>query len=102
SGGASNSRIDRCVDRLMQNAPALKAGAEAQTRRYARDTYCARFENKGWIYADGALSIEAQKWLDAGATCAVGTAARPATTVACATAAMGGTQVLDCALLHIV
>jgi hypothetical protein len=83
---------------MEQNA----SGANVtQARRYARDTYCARFDENGWVYADGALSIKAQKWLDAGAACAASDADDPATTMPC-TKEAASTQVLDCALLHIV
>jgi hypothetical protein len=87
---------------MEQNAPGVDAGTSDQARRYVRDTYCARFDESGWVYADGALSIEAQKWLDAGATCAAGNEGDPVTTVPCTTTEAAGTQVLDCALLHIV
>jgi hypothetical protein len=101
-GDASRSRVERCVDRLMEwNASGVNAGINAQARRYVRDTYCARFDENGWVYADGALSIEAQKWLDAGATCAASQAGDPGTTAPCTTTEAGA-QVLDCALLHIV
>jgi hypothetical protein len=86
---------------MEQNAPAVDAGTSDQARRHVRDTYCARFDENGWVYADGALSIEAQKWLDAGATCAVGDAGDSVATVPCTTTE-AGTQILDCALLHIV
>jgi hypothetical protein len=103
STSTSGNRVERCVDRLMeQNAPGVNADTDAQARRYVRDTYCARFDENGWVYADGALSIEAQKWLDAGATCAVGDAGDSVATVPCTTTEAAGTQVLDCALLHIV
>jgi hypothetical protein len=103
STSTSGGRVERCVDRLMeQNAPGVDAGTSDQARRYVRDTYCARFDENGWVYADGALSIEAQKWLDAGATCAVGDAGDSVATVPCTTTEAAGTQILDCALLHIV
>ena len=105
-GAASTStgggRVERCVDRLMEHAPGVDAGTSDQARRYVRDTYCVRFDEDGWVYADGALSIEVQKWLDAGATCAAGDAGGSVTTVPCTTTEAAGTQVLDCALLHIV
>jgi hypothetical protein len=86
---------------MEQNAPGANAETDAQARRYDRDTYCARFDENGWVYADGALSIEAQNWLDMGAACAANDADGPATTMPC-TKEAAGTQVLDCALLHIV
>jgi hypothetical protein len=95
-------RVEGCVDRLREQAPGVDSDTDAQARRYARDTYCARFDENGWVYADGALSIEAQEWLDAGAACAASDADDSGTTVPCTTTQAAGTQVLDCALLHIV
>ena len=99
---ASGSRIKRCVDRLLENASAPNETMDARARRYARDTYCARFAKNGWIYSNGALSIAAQKWLDAGTTCVGSSPGSPATTMPCSDDSGGGIQTLDCALLHIV
>jgi hypothetical protein len=87
---------------MEQNEPGVNADTNAQARRYVRDTYCARFDENGWVYADGALSIEAQKWLDARATCTASDAGDSVTTVPCTTTEAASTQVLDCAVLHIV
>lgn len=97
-------RIERCVDRLLRNTTTQNAADEEETRRYARKTYCARFEENGWVYEDGAVSIAAQTWLDNGATCARGSEGEPpTTTVPCdVERSTGGVEKLDCALLHIV
>ena len=86
---------------MEQNALGVNAGTNEQARRYVRDTYCARFDENGWVYADGALSIEAQKWLEAGAACAASDTGDPTKTIPCTTEA-AGTELLDCALLHVV
>jgi hypothetical protein len=86
---------------MEQSAPGVNAGTDAQARLYVRDTYCARFDENGWVYKDGAVSIDAQKWLDAASACAASQAGDPVTTV-CTTTEAVGTRVLDCALLHIV
>ena len=85
---AATSHIDKCIDRLLSRATTSGA-TEQQVRRYVRDTYCALFEQNGWVYDDGALSIAAQTWLDNGETCSSGTR-----TVPCET------NIVDCALLH--
>jgi hypothetical protein len=97
---AAASRINRCVDRLMQHATTQSAVA----RRYVRGTYCARFEKKGWVYEDGALSIAAQTWLENGYTCttATGGSGELTTTVPCEPERSGGVRILECALLHVV
>jgi len=60
---AGAARIERCVKRLLEHAEVRSASTEEGLRRYIRDTYCARFERRGWIYDDGALSIAVQTWL---------------------------------------
>jgi len=99
---ATISRIERCVDRLLQDATTRDASEEEEARRYARNTYCARFERKRWIYEDGALSIAAQTWLEEGARCATGGEGEPTRTVSCEEERRAGVRTLDCALLHIV
>jgi hypothetical protein len=43
---AAMSRIELCVDRLLEAATTRDASKE-EARRYVRNTYCARFE-KEW------------------------------------------------------
>ena len=72
-------------------------------RRYAKNTYCAPFEQKGWVYDDGALSIAAQTWLDNGEECETEVAVTgaeesdrgPTQTIPCLQ-----TNSIDCAFLH--
>ncbi len=89
-------RIDTCVDRLLSRAPTSDAG-EQESRRYIRDTYCALFEQNGWVYEDGALTIAAQNWLDNGYAkeCSTSGETTPARTVPCE-----AERIIDCALLH--
>jgi hypothetical protein len=103
SGAEASSaaaRISKCVDRLL-TASTASGGSEQQVRRYIRDTYCALFEQNGWVYEDGALSIAAQKWLDKGGSCATGSDSEPTRTVHCEqTNRDRATRIIDCALLH--
>ena len=96
------SRTDRCVDRLLERTATQGAAEKEAARLYARNTYCVRFEQNGWIYDDGALSIAAQTWLERGGKCATASEGQPATTVSCAPEPSGGVLVLDCALLRVV
>ena len=99
---AATARINKCVDRLLSRST-TSGGSEQLVRRYAKDTYCAPFEQNGWVYADGALSIAAEKWLDNGGTCATSSDGKPPRTVPCEqTNGNTGTRVIDCALLHVV
>jgi hypothetical protein len=99
---ATTSRIERCVDRLLQAATTREASKE-EARRYVRNTYCARFEKEGWIYEDGALSIAAQRWLDEGARCARSGEGEPTRTVSCQEERLAaGDRTIDCALLRVV
>jgi hypothetical protein len=100
---AASSRVERCVDRLLRDTPTGSSTREAATRRYAREAYCAPFEQRGWVYDDGALGIAVQTWLDRGATCASAREGEPARTVPCEPErSTGGVRTLDCALLRIV
>ena len=96
----SDSRVERCIDRLLAGTNAASAGREL-VRRYTRDTYCNRFQQKGWIYRDGALKLAAQVWLQNG-TCAEGVAGQPAKVVPCKLERHGGVLTLDCGLLRVV
>jgi hypothetical protein len=95
-------RINRCVDRLLRQSTLQAVGDKEAARRYARKTYCRRFEQKGWIYQDGALAIAAQTWLEQQGTCAKGSEGEATKTVSCVPETRGGALILDCALLHIV
>jgi len=99
---AATARINKCVNRLLSRST-KSGGSEQLVRRYAKDTYCTPFEQHGWVYADGALSIAAQKWLDNGGTCATSSDGKPSRTVPCEqTNGNTGTRIIDCALLHVV
>ena len=52
---------ERCTERLLNSVNAQ--GAD-DARSYVRRTYCEPFASRGWVYEDGALSIDAQHWLD--------------------------------------
>ena len=97
----STRRVERCVDQLIAGTNVASAGREL-VRRYARDTYCNRFEQKGWIYPDGALKLAAQLWLQNGGTCAEGVAGQPAKVVPCKLERNSGVLTLDCGLLRVV
>jgi hypothetical protein len=101
TSSAANSRVERCVDRLMQHTRTQEVPDKEIARRYVRRTYCARFEKEGWVYEDGALRIAAQTWLDHGGTCATGVAGEPARTVPCEPERRGGVRIIECALLRV-
>lgn len=99
---AATARINECVDRLLSRST-TSGGSAQQVRRYAKDTYCAPFEQNGWVYEDGALSIAAQKWLDNGGKCATASEGKPTRTVPCEQTNRGtATRIIDCVLLHVV
>lgn len=99
SSAAVVARTERCVDRLLQRSRRQDAN-EAVLRRYARDTYCKRFERNGWIYSDGVLSIATHIWAETGGTCSRASVGEPARTVPCDEVRGSNPRVLDCALLH--
>ncbi|MGZ4357296.1 MAG: hypothetical protein ACXVRU_10840 [Gaiellaceae bacterium] len=97
---AAAAHIEKCVDGFLSRST-TSGGSEQQVRRYIRDTYCAPFEQNGWVYDDGALSIAAQKWLDNGGKCATASDTEPARTVPCEQMNRDtATRIIDCALLH--
>jgi hypothetical protein len=84
---------------LGQGNPEHRTVSEAVARAYVLRTYCRRFAGRGWVYADGALSIKAQEWLARGARCATGTEGGGIHEVPCKVVEDG---VLDCGMLHFV
>jgi len=97
---AATARISKCVDRLLSRST-TGGGSEQQVRRYAKGTYCVPFEQNGWIYEDGALSIAAQEWLVSAGECATGSDTEPTRTVSCEQGNDdAATRIIDCALLH--
>src|SRR5206468_6992996 len=75
---------------------------DAQLRRYVLHTYCSRFARKGWVYADGALSLDAQHWLVSGTQeqCATTDTAGRTTTTPCVHTEVP--RLIDCGMLHYV
>ncbi len=98
-GSKSTTREDRCVERMMARAEVK--GHRSEVEAYARRTYCAPFVGKGWVYADGTLSIDAQEWLVKGGTCATSENGQPSHTVPCEEMNAGSTTI-DCGMLHYV
>jgi hypothetical protein len=97
---ATASRSEACTNRFLDVANKSDAQAtQAQLRHYVEVTYCNRFAREGWVYKDGALSIDAQRWLIHGARCAAGTAGGSTRTIPCE-AVENGT--IDCAMLRFV
>ena len=99
--GREPPRVERCVERLLRGATTETDAA----RRYARVTYCAPFESRGWVYDDGALSIAAQRWLEEGGSeeCATAGEDGQSKTVPCEELEPPeGPRVIDCGLLRYV
>ena len=94
----SAARVERCVDRLLTNAP--DDARSSDVRRYARRTYCEPFERRGEIYDDGALSIGAYTWFERSAKCASASEGEPPTTVPCEELDRPGPRRVECALLR--
>ena len=96
---SSSGAVEKCVGRFLARVdPEVEADAGAEAlRAYIEETYCGTFARRGWVYDDGALSIEAHRWLEEGSECAEAEAGGTAKTVPCEEAEDG---VIDCALLH--
>jgi hypothetical protein len=93
------SRVERCTERFLAR---LEEGSEREAARgYVEETYCGRFEQRGWIYDDGALSIDA--YTKSGTeSCAQEEPGGAARTVPCDELEGDWPEVLDCALLRLV
>jgi hypothetical protein len=102
-GGHVSRRADRCADLFLRTAaPAKSQVTRAEIRRYILVTYCDRFAAKGWVYPDGALSIDAQRWLDRGTSesCSTSSPGGKSMTVPCSTLPRERPRIIDCGLLH--
>jgi hypothetical protein len=106
AGASAPAAVERCTERLLRNADVeeLAQAEQEAVRRYAETTYCSRFAERGWVYDDGTLSIEAHKWLEEGGEeeCWRATEpGEPASTVPCEELDAGGPKLIrDCALLR--
>lgn len=90
------SRVERCTERFLD-----RIGGGAEIRRYTERTYCGPFARKGWVYADGSLSINAQAYVLNGNACSseTSTPGGRTTTIPCDPRPL---EPLECALLHYV
>jgi hypothetical protein len=95
SDDTADSRVDRCVERLLSNA---EGGESDAARDYARRTYCGPFASRGWVYEDGALAIGAQNWLAAGGSeeCATAGEDGQSVTIPCE----DESRAINCAMLR--
>jgi len=91
-----NSRVERCTERFLD-----RIGGGAEVGRYVERTYCGPFARKGWVYADGTLSINAHLYLLNGYACTsvTSTPGGATTTIPCDPRPL---DPLECALLHYV
>ncbi len=98
--GAAEGRAGKCADLMTRLAPETHTQvSQKELRAYALRAYCRRFARNGWVYPDGAMSIDAQKWLVGGMRCATSTGAGGTTTVPCEVVEDAA---MDCAMLHYV
>ena len=98
--GRSVDRADKCADLMVRLAPKQRDNVpKAVVRDYALRAYCRKFATNGWVYADGAMSIDAQKWLVRGYRCGTSTTSGRTMTVPCEIVENG---TMDCAMLHYV
>ena len=96
------SAFEKCTERFLERVPEVE---RQEARRYVEVTYCTRFAERGWVYDDGALSIEAHEWLEASGEeeCVLATEpGEPARTVPCEDFDERGKMIRDCGLLHYV
>jgi hypothetical protein len=109
SGGGhsgATAKAASCTDRLLRAVKHTASHArEAEIRRYVEVTYCEPFARKGWVYADGSLSIKAQLWLVRGTRqeCSTSVPGGSDKSIPCARLSIGdGPRTIDCAILRFV
>jgi hypothetical protein len=66
SDAKTTARIERCTQRFVDR---IQTDRGAMVRSYIKGAYCGPFARKGWVYADGTLSIKAHLWLVNGYAC---------------------------------
>ncbi len=59
----ASSLVEKCTERFLERVPEAERQA---TRHYVEVTYCSPFAERGWVYDDGTLSIEAYEWAEEG------------------------------------
>jgi hypothetical protein len=94
------SRTERCTQRFLDR---IKSHS-GQIRSYVKTAYCGLFARRGWVYADGRLSIKAHLYVLNGYACTSLTLTPnggPGTKTPCnpRTAMLNP---LECAILHYV
>jgi hypothetical protein len=109
AGGHSQelaAATERCTDRFLATAKPASSATSLDPQRYVERTYCGPFAREGWVYDDGALSIEAHEWLIKGYTSSRGCAvASPPGSTTETTPCQPGHETgapLECAILHVV
>jgi hypothetical protein len=99
TGERVDSRVARCTERFLDR---IGDKGAAETRNYVERIYCGPFARKGWVYADGTLSIKAHLNLMKGYACEEMTFTPGGSTTTIPCDPRGMLDPLDCALLHYV
>jgi hypothetical protein len=93
-----NAKVAACTERMLKR---IHGGP--QVKSYIESTYCRPFAQRGWVYADGTLRIDAHLWLLKGSACTseTSTPGGPTITLPC-DAQAAALDPLECAVLHYV
>jgi hypothetical protein len=94
------SRVERCTQRFLDRIGGGQSAA--QTRSYIERAYCGPFARKGWVYADGTLSIKAHLDLLNGSACEEETSTPGGSTITLPCDPADMLDPLECAVLHYV
>jgi hypothetical protein len=106
SSRTGGSRIEslaaKCTDGFLRTVNPRIRATRAAVRHYVSVTYCERFARNGWVYSDGALSIDAQRWLVRGGRekCAKASPTGNTETIPCKELPQGEPRVIVCGILH--
>jgi hypothetical protein len=87
-------RVERCTQRFLDR---IKRSRGPELRSYVETAYCRPFARRGWVYADGTLSINAHVYVMNGYSCGTTTLGGGTTTT---TPCKPTLDPLECAILH--
>ena len=95
-------RAEQCTQRILDR---VSGDNGPKARAYIETVYCVPFDRKGWVYADGTLSIAAHLYVLQSGVCSTETVGPGGSTTTTMTTECDPTDLLDpleCAVLHYV
>ena len=98
----ASPRAERCTQRILDR---VSGDNGPKARTYIAGVYCVPFDRKGWVYADGRLSIAAHLYVLRSGVCSTESVGPGGSTTKTSTTECNPADLLDpleCAVLHYV